>query len=77
MDIECIWPGSVHNAHVFARSSLNQILQSNLIPNMLHFPRQNVNEVIPNYIIGDSDYPLLPYFINMNLVQMTQKLFIC
>ena len=52
--------GSVHDAKVFTNSSLNQILQkSNLIPNTLHFPRPNVNEIIPNYIIGDPAYPLL------------------
>ena len=58
-----MWPGSVHDAKVFVNSSRNQILQNNLIPNTLHFPRQNVNETIPNYIIGDPAYPLLPYCI--------------
>ena len=62
MDVECMWPGSVHDAKVLANSSLNQIL-NNLIPNTLHFPRQNVNEIIRNYIIGDPACPLLPYCI--------------
>ena len=26
MDIECMWPGSIHDTKVFANSSLNQIL---------------------------------------------------
>ena len=60
MDVECMWPGSVHDAKVFANSSLNQ---NDLIPNTLHFPRQNINEIIPNYIIGNPAYPLLPYCI--------------
>ena len=63
MDVEFMWPDSVHDAKVFANSSLNQILQNNLIPNTLHFPRQNVNEIIPNCVIGDPAYPLLPYCI--------------
>ena len=64
MDIECMWPGSVHDENVFTNSSLNQILQNNLIPNTLHFPRQNVNEIIPNYVIVGPAYPLFPYCIN-------------
>ena len=53
MDVECMWPGSVHDAKVFANSLLSQLLQNNPIPNTLHFPRQNVNKTIPNYVIGD------------------------
>ena len=53
MDVECMWPGSVHDAKVFANSLLSQLLQNNPIPNTLHFPRQNVNKIIPNYVIGD------------------------
>ena len=65
---ECMWPGRVHDAKVFANSSLNQIPQNNLILNTPHFSRQNVNEIIPNYVIGDPK--------NMSSVQMTQQLFL-
>ena len=62
-DVECMWPDNAHDVKVFANSSLNQILQNNLIPNTLHLPRENVNEIIPNYIIGDPVYPLHLYCI--------------
>ena len=63
MDVECMWPGCVHDAKVFANFPLNQILQNNLNLNTLRFPVQNVNEVITNYIIGDPAYPLRPHCI--------------
>ena len=53
----------VHNAKVFANSSLNQIQQNNLIPNTLYLSEQNVNEIILNYIIDDPVYSLSPYCI--------------
>ena len=70
MDAENMWPANLHYAKFFANSSLNQILQNNLIRNTLHFHRQNVNEMIKNYITGGPAYLLLP-LTNMSLVQMT------
>ena len=64
MDAENMWPANLHYAKFFANSSLNQILQNNLIRKTLHFHRQNVNEMIKNCITGGPAYPLLPYCIN-------------
>lgn len=60
MDIECRWPGSVHDAKVFANSSINQKLVSGQIPmtKLSIFPG---SQKIPNYVIGDPAYPLTPF----------------
>lgn len=58
-DIECMymWPGSVHDAKVFANSDINLKLRNNKIPTVY----QSINGVkIPNYVIGDPAYPLTP-----------------
>ena len=60
MDVECKWPGSVHDAKMFANSSINhkmktgQLLKTfiTLLPGY---------EAIPNYLIGDPAYPLTPF----------------
>ena len=61
MDVECRWPGSVHDAKVFANSSFNQKLVSGEIPKTklsVCFPG---SENLPNYVIGDPVYPLKPF----------------
>lgn len=60
MDVECLWPGSVHDAKVFANSSINMKLQSNSLPGIF----QSVVpccSLVPNYLIGDPAYPLTPF----------------
>ena len=60
MDIDCRWPGSVHDAKVFANSRLNQkmalghlpITYQQILPGRMD---------IPNYLIGDPAYPLVPF----------------
>ena len=60
MDVECKWPGIVHDAKVFANSYICKRLRSSDLPTI--FQTISNSEVkIPNYLIGDSAYPLLPF----------------
>ena len=60
MDIDCRWPGSVHDAKVFANSRVNQqmaqghmqITYQQILPGRME---------VPNYLIGDPAYPLVPF----------------
>ena len=57
IDVECMWPGSVHDAMVFANSGINHKLRNNKLPTVY----QSIQGVkIPNYLIGDPAYPLTP-----------------
>ena len=60
MDVECRWPGSVHDAKVFANSSINAKLRNNKLPTTFQTPVPG-GVKIPNYLIGDPAYPLLPF----------------
>ena len=62
MDIECRWPGSVHDAKVFANSKINENLQTGKIASteLTILPGY---DAISNYIIGDPAYPLTAYCI--------------
>ena len=61
MDVECRWPGSVHDAKVFANSSFSKKLVSGQMPKThvsVCFPG---SETLPNYVIGDPAYSLTPF----------------
>ncbi|XP_044163271.1 protein ANTAGONIST OF LIKE HETEROCHROMATIN PROTEIN 1-like [Acropora millepora] len=60
MDVECKWPGSVHDAKVFANSSINAKLRDNKLPTTYQSPVSSGVKV-PSYLIGDPAYPLLPF----------------
>ena len=60
MDNECMWPGSVHDAKVFTNSSINKLLRGSKLPHTFQtIGRSNIK--VPNYLIGDPAYPLVPY----------------
>ena len=58
LDVECTWPGSVHDAKVFANSSVNKKMRNGAIP-MVYQTMQGIK--IPCYLIGDPAYPLTPF----------------
>ena len=60
LDVECRWPGSVHDAKVFANSSISNKLRNG---NLLRIFQSVIPgcEKIPNYLIGDPAYPLTPF----------------
>ena len=60
MDVECKWPGSVHDAKVFANSSINHKIKTGQLPKTFITLLPGY-EAIPNYLIGDPTYPLTPF----------------
>ena len=60
MDVDCRWPGSCHDAKVYANSNINKNMQDNEMP--MQFKQILPGEAkIPNYLIGDPAYPLTAY----------------
>lgn len=60
IDVDCRWSGCVHDANVFANSTLNHRMRTGSLPqtcNML----SNERHKVPNYVIGDPAYPLTSY----------------
>lgn len=60
MDVECKWPGSVHDAKMFANSSINQQMKTGQLPKTFITLLPGF-EAIPNYLIADPAYPLTPF----------------
>ena len=60
MDVECKWPGSVHDAKVFSNSAINDKLKIGKLPQTFNCLLPG-HEAVPNYLIGDPAYPLTPF----------------
>ena len=60
MDVECRWPGSVHDAKVFSNSGINAKLNGGNLPKVYNTVLPGY-EAVPNYLIGDPAYPLTPF----------------
>ena len=63
LDVDCRWPGSVHDAKVFANSSLNKKLQNGNIPITYQLLVPGHTKV-EGYLIGHPAYLLTPHCIN-------------
>ena len=59
LNVKIKWPGSVHDARVFANSDINQMFQNKQIPMVLKELMPGEDKV-PPVILADPAYPLLP-----------------
>ena len=60
IDVDCRWPGSVHDAKVFSNSNINYLLQEGKLPQVYRTLLPGFNKV-PCLLLGDPAYTLLPY----------------
>jgi len=59
LDVECVWPGSCHDAKVFSNSKICKRLRNKVLPETYRIVLPG-HKKIPNYVIGDPAYPLTP-----------------
>ena len=62
IDVKWKWPGSVHDAKVFANSAIHKNLKDNLLP-ITYITLLAGQDPIPNYLIGNPAHPLTSYFM--------------
>ena len=76
INVEIKWLGSVHDVHVFANCKVQESFTSG---NFKLFYRELLlgHEYVPQLLLGDPAYPLLPYWWkNTSIVQVTKKSFL-
>ena len=61
-NVEIKWPGSVHDARVFANSSIQKSFLEKKFT-LFHKELLPGRECVPQLLLGDPAYPLLPYLM--------------
>ena len=60
IDVDCRWPGSVHDTNVLSNSTINEMFRDGSQP-LLHRSLLPGFDKIPVLLLGDPAYTLLPY----------------
>ena len=60
LDVDCRWPGSVHDAKVFSNSIINAMLREGTLP-IVYKSLVPGRDKIPSLLIADPACTLLPY----------------